>query len=161
MSRGSFTLRVGAVTGVCEQRHGLAAAAGLLALLTAACAVVPYPPLLLTTDELPADAFARCHDLLIARFGRLLVTDAAAFHLRTDWAPLPDREIAGQHRATLFREPDGLGVVVEARYLDKGWFGKLPAWTSPRPDARLEHELAELLGEALRSHDSPLDGSST
>ena len=141
-----------------ESRPSRLLALGLSGLLAGACATGSYEPLVLTADKLPADAFARCHDLLLTRFGRLVVMDASAFRLQTDWAPMSNSEIAGQQRATLFREPDGLGVVVEARYLDRGWFGRLPEWTPPRPDARLEGELVELLEGALVGEAEESDG---
>lgn len=141
-----------------ETRYWLPLAWGLSGLLATACAVGPYEPLVLTADKLPPDAFSRCHDLLLTRFGRLVVMDASAFRLQTGWAPMPNSDIAGQQRATLFREPDGLGVVVEARYLDRGWFGRLPEWTPPRPNARLEGELVELLEGALVGEQSDSDG---
>lgn len=117
-----------------------------LALALAACAVARYEPLVVTPAAgLPADAFARCVEVLRGRYGRVVVADAAAFRLQTDWVPGPDAELAQQLRASVFREGEGLGVVVEARYLRLGWFDRLPEWSAPRPDPALERDLAAAL----------------
>jgi hypothetical protein len=127
------------------------AAPSLLFAFAAACAVAPYDPLVVAPERgLPADAFERCIAVLHGRFQRIVLADADAFRLQTDWVPGPDPDVASQQRATVFRQGDGVGCLVEARYLRLGWFDRLPAWSAPRPDPDLERELGEALAQALR-----------
>jgi hypothetical protein len=122
---------------------------GLLAL--SPCCTAPYRPLRLQpVAELPGDAFARCKDVLRARYRRLAVADESRFLLQTDWAPGPIPDVACQQRATVFLDDGAVAVVVEARYLAMGWFDSHPDWTLPRPDDRLEEALGEALQQALR-----------
>lgn len=130
--------------------RGAAVLARLLAAwLAAGCASLPYEPYFVAPPGgLPADAFARCQQLLLVRFGRLLVDDSEGFRLQTGWAPV--RGQPGRQRATVFRQGPGIGLLVEASWLDGGWLGGPPTWTEPRADAALERELGQLIESALR-----------
>lgn len=128
-------------------RAGVAGVA-VLAALAAACGTVRYAPCPVATGTvLPADAFARCREVLVRDYGALVECDAAAFRLRSGWAPCQDPP--GERRAAVFRDAAGLAVVVELRWLSVPWFG-VPTWTAPRGDAAAERELAERLAAVLR-----------
>jgi hypothetical protein len=119
----------------------LAALAAHAALL-AACASPAYAPCPVELPgELPADAFARCRDVLLHRYGDLAVIDRNAFLLQTEWAPVQDPP--GERRASVFRDEKsgGLAVVVELRWLRAPLFG-MPSWSEPRGDDAAERELA-------------------
>ncbi len=121
----------------------VATAAGCAASAYSACPI-DFP------GGLPPHAFVACRDLLAARFGALVVVDAAAFRLQTGWVACSD--LQGERRASVFRQTDGavagLGVVVELRRLSEPLLG-LPRWTAPRGDAAAERELADLLRAAI------------
>ena len=117
----------------------------------AGCLAPGYSPYPLDLDQdLPADAFARCRDVLLRRFDVLTRSDPSAFQLQTGWAPSPDPP--GERRASVYRDPGrgrSLAVVVELRRLSTpilGW----PRWTEPRGDAASERVLAAALREALQ-----------
>lgn len=132
-------------------RASLAPAVLLLAVACSAPSYSPYP--LDLGDELPADAFARCREVLLRRYETLTRVDEAAFLLQTDWAS--SQEPPGERRASVFRDPDvpgSLSVVVELRRVKLPMFG-LPGWTEPRGDDAAERELAEVLREALSDPD--------
>ena len=97
---------------------------------------------------LPQDAFVRCRDELLYRFGGLVVVDADAFLLQTGWVPVADP--VGEQRASVFKTDDGrdLEVLVEFRWLATPWFG-VPKWTTGRGDQAAERELAVALREKL------------
>lgn len=117
-------------------------------LLAAACVTAPYEgyPLDLPA-ALPADAFARCRDVMAREYGGIDVDDPAAFLLRTRWAPVVDPP--GERRASLYRGGDArLVVVVELRRLTEPVFA-MPRWTEPRGWDAAERELAEDLREKL------------
>lgn len=127
----------------------------LAAAALAACAAPAYSPCPLDLGHaLPADAFARCRDVLLRRYDALTESDPQSFRLQTDWAPSQDPP--GERRASVYLDPvvdDSLAVVVELRYLRlPSWFG-LPGWTSPRGDAAAERELVEELRAALADPD--------
>jgi hypothetical protein len=127
-------------------------AAPALLLALGACVTQGYQPLRVEPKGgLPADAFARCESLLGARYRRLVEADAERFLLQTDWVAGPDRDVAGQVRATVYRDGDAIACIVEARYLTLGWLDKLPSWSSPRADAALERDLGDAIAAALSS----------
>ena len=127
-----------------------AARAALLTL--AACVTQGYQPLRVEpAGGLPQDAFARCQALLGARYRRLVEADAERFLLQTDWVAGPDRDVASQVRATVFRDGDAIACIVEARYLSLGWLDKLPSWSAARSDPALERELGDAIAAALAS----------
>jgi hypothetical protein len=105
---------------------------------------------------LPADAFDRCRAVFTARHLSLVEIDEAAFRLQTGWDALQVQGAAVQQRVSLFRHGDGLGLVVEVRHLQEGWFGGLPYWSAPGADEQLERELGQVLGAALSP--PPVDG---
>ncbi len=124
-------------------------AAAAVALVLSACAGV-YQPLSVPTEQpWPEDAFERCWEVLVARYGGFEATERDALFFRTTWAPMPDRRVAGQQRAVVRAADGGLVVFVEARYLTSGLLWGAPSWTSPRPAPHLERPLAGLLLEAL------------
>src|SRR5262245_54517533 len=119
----------------------------LFAALVPACAMAPYAPCPVDVPApLPADAFARCREVILRNYSGLVVADAVGFRLQTDWTPVADPQ--GERRATLYRETGttdgGLVVVVELRWLSAPWFGT-PNWTEPHGDAAAERELAQQL----------------
>jgi hypothetical protein len=130
------------------ERARVPAALALAAL--AACAG-PWRPFVVDAPEagLPADVFERCRAVLAARYRALTVADMAGFRLQTDWTALAVDDLAAQQRATVFRHGPGIGLLVEVRYLQIGWFDTLPSWSEPRPDRDLESELGALLATAL------------
>ena len=128
--------------------------AWLAAVVLAACVSPAYSPCPLDLGHaLPADAFARCRDVLLRRYDALTESDAENFRLQTAWSPSQDPP--GERRATVYLDTvvaDSLSVVVELRYVRLPWFG-LPGWTSPRGDAAAERELVEELRSALADPD--------
>ena len=127
-----------------------------LALLLTACALPPYEPFPIEPAEgLPGDAFVRCCDLLAARDLRIAERDPAAFRLQTHWGPVAGTRATAQQRVALFRHGNGLGLLVEVRYMRQGLLDGLPEWTNPRPDADLERELGDALTQALRAVAAP------
>lgn len=119
----------------------------------AACTLAPYAPCPVELDgPLPADAFALCKRVLVARFGPLLTADPQAFLLQTGWTAAADAQ--GERRAAVFLDQGGLAVVVESRWLAEPLIG-LPHWSAVRGDPVAERELAELLRTELRSAGSP------
>lgn len=122
-----------------------------LGLVLAGCAAPPYAPCPVELDQPPpADAFARCREVLLRRYQDLAVADEVGFRLQTEWVPVQDP--VGERRATVYREggaaSGGLVVVVELRWLAAPWFG-LPNWSQPRGDATAERALAAELQAAL------------
>ncbi|MCK5941729.1 MAG: hypothetical protein KAI24_07165 [Planctomycetes bacterium] len=119
-------------------------------LAVAGCGAVEYRPYPLDLDApLPADAFARCKDVLLRRCETLTRAEVEPFLLQTAWYASYDPP--GERRASVFRDPEvehGLAVVVELRRLSLPMFG-LPGWTEPRGDDAAERELAAALREAL------------
>src|SRR5688572_10574969 len=82
---------------------------GVLAVAFAACAAPPYEPCPVElTEPLPADAFARCRELLVREYGALVEVDQAAFRLQTCWLPIADPP--GERRATVFLDTGVLGA---------------------------------------------------
>ena len=128
---------------------------GGLALLLAVLAgcTVPYEPLRVASpSSLPEDAFDRCRNVLVARFGGVEHCDRQSFAMRTVWAPMPDLQVPGQQRAVVFEERGEICILVQARYLSTSLFGP-PSWSSPRPAAHLERQLGALLEAALEQPD--------
>jgi len=125
-----------------------------LSLLVAGCEAPGYSPYPLDfTEELPADAFARCRAVLLSQYGALTQADAAAFRFATAWQPVSDP--VGERRALVFRDStraDSLSIVVELRWLTVPLVG-VPHWTTARGDHRAERQLAELLRESLQDPD--------
>lgn len=117
----------------------------------AGCGTVGYSPYPLDLPhKLPADAFARCREVLLDRYGTLAHSDAHGFRLESAWQPVADPP--GERRATIYRDqqhPDSLAIVVELRRLAIPLVG-VPHWTSPRGDQAAERELAGWLRESLR-----------
>lgn len=121
--------------------------APLAALAFAACATSPYAACPVELDgPLPEDAFAQCKQVLVQRYGSLVIADEAAFRLQTDWQGTNDPP--GKRRATVFHDAEGLVVVVELRRLTEPLFG-LPEWGAVRGDAAAERELAGQLRKGL------------
>ncbi|MCA8951975.1 MAG: hypothetical protein KDE27_20870 [Planctomycetes bacterium] len=130
-----------------RELRSFAAAVGLALPFCAGCRSVAYAPCPVElATSLPADAFERCRGVLAGRFGPIALADPAGFLLETDWI-LVD-EPPGRRRASVFRDGDGLAVMVEARFLVEPPVG-LPYWSSVRGDPRAERELADLLAGAL------------
>lgn len=123
----------------------------LLLVVLGGCRALTYSPYPLDLDhDLPADAFARCREVLLRRFDVLTHSDPVAFQLQTGWAPSQDPP--GERRASVFLDPAfdrSLAVVVELRRLTTPFLG-LPRWTDPRGDAVAERALAAALREALK-----------
>lgn len=141
-------------------RHGRRRMLLAAILCAAACAVPPYDPFPIDpVGGLPADAFARCCDLLAARELRIAERDPASFRLQTHWGPMTNTRATAQQRVTLFRHGNGLGLLVEVRYMRQGLLDGLPEWTSARPDPELERELGDALSNALTLAAPPSAGS--
>jgi hypothetical protein len=123
-------------------------AASPAALLVAVgCSAIVYAPCPVDVPgPMPASAFARCHEVLVARYGAIAEAEPIAFRLQTDWVAV-DGE-AAERRASVFRDRCGLAVVVEARWLREPWFA-LPHWGEVRADPVAERELADALVAAL------------
>lgn len=101
------------------------------------------------TAPLPADAFLRCKNVLLARYGKLDVVDAERFLLQTPWVPVDDP--TGERRVAVFRDPEqpeDLAVVVELRWPEIPLVGP-PRWAEPRGDALAERALASELRQVL------------
>jgi hypothetical protein len=123
-----------------------AAAVALVAIAVGAC-TVRYRPCPVD-GPLPADAFVRCRDLLRAVCGPLAIADAEPLRLQTEWYEVPGRGL--ERRASVAHDGEGLGVVVEARWLRETLIGA-PEWSEVRVDRAAERELAERLAAALAS----------
>ncbi len=94
-------------------------------------------------------AFEVCRDVLLARFGRLTVTDRQSFKLQTDWTPVEQGGRVVRRRATVFSNARGdIAVLVEESLLTASVLGE-PRWTEPRGQASLELELGEAIETAL------------
>src|SRR5262245_23653359 len=91
------------------ERAGTAPGRALAALLVlGACQLSPYQPLVFQpVGGLPADAFARCRELLAVRYQRLCLVDPDGFRLQTDWIDGDESDVTSQVRATVFRERGG------------------------------------------------------
>ena len=121
-----------------------------VSLVLSACATPAYQPLRVDLPQgWPADSYARCRDLSRGRYRVLVVEDAQAFRLQTDWVAGPNPDVASQQRVTLFREGTSVACVVEVRYLGFAMFASIPSWSAPRADVRLEEELGDALRRAL------------
>lgn len=125
--------------------------AGALLLALASCATTGYSPYPLDLEhKLPADAFARCREVLLNHYDTIAYSDAQSFRLETEWLPTSDPP--GERRATVYRDEAraaSLAVVVELRRLTVPLIG-MPHWTTSRGDAYSERQLAEWLRESLR-----------
>ncbi|MCB9887617.1 MAG: hypothetical protein H6838_19150 [Planctomycetes bacterium] len=123
-------------------------AAVLVALAAAGCAV-PYRacPVELP-GPVPADAFARCRQALLARYGELAFAEPDPLRLQTDWVEVD--ELPGERRISVYADGAELSVVVEARWLRERWFDT-PEWSEVRADPATERQLARWLGEVLTS----------
>lgn len=134
------------------RRHLAASLLLAAAALAPGCATPAHAPRPIALPPVPPeDLFARCAEVLVQRFGRLPVADPGTFRLQTDWHAVTVGTQAVQRRALLFRDGEGLGLLVEARYLRGGWLGGQPSWTEPRPDPDAEREVAEVLAAAIGS----------
>lgn len=123
-------------------------AAWCLPALVAACAVAYRPCPVDVPGPLPADAFDRCREALLARYETLVLAQAQPLRLQTDWLDAP--EVRGERRVSVFTDEAGLAVVVEVRWLREPWFGA-PEWSSVRGDPAAEREVADWLRAALTS----------
>ena len=118
-----------------------------LCTLAAGCANLSYSPCPVELDgPMRADAFDITKQVLAARFGSLAFVDAATFRLQTGWVHAEGH--AGQRRATVFRDGDGLELIVEVRSIHEPLIG-LPHWGPSRGDSVAERELAAILGREL------------
>ncbi len=118
----------------------------LLAFVAAGCAVTYQPcPV---PGPVPVDAFARCRQALLTRYGELAFAEPEPLRLQTDWVEMAD--LPGERRISVFADGDGLGVVVEARWLRERMF-EPPEWSEVRADPAAERELARWLGDVLTS----------
>ena len=136
-----------------ERRHPPRLAALVAVAAVAACTAPRYAPYPFEVQQ-PLDerAFACCRRVLLRDYGALAVADAAEFRLQTTWTPAED--VAGERRATIYRElgpaggPDELAIVVEVRRVAVPVLGA-PGWTEPRGDELAERALARQLAGAL------------
>lgn len=119
---------------------------GVLALSVGAC-TVRYRPCPVA-GPLPPDAFERCRDLLRAVCGPLAIADSQPLRLQTEWFEVADRGL--ERRVSVAQEGEGLGVVVEARWLRETLTGA-PEWSEVRIDRAAERQLADRLEAALAS----------
>jgi hypothetical protein len=135
----------------CRTRAAASFCAVSVAALAAACASGSYSPYPLALDGgLPPDAFARCRELLLVRFGALAVDDEPGFRLQTAW--IATANPPGERRATVYREriadTDELAIVVELRRITVPLVGA-PHWTESYGDDAAERALARELEQVL------------
>lgn len=121
--------------------------------LAAACASPPYEPCPVPWQgPLPPDVFQRCREQLLRGYPGLLVADAEPLRLQTAWLATSDPP--GERRAAVFlddrRQPPGLAVVVELRWLRESWI-TTPGWSEVHGDDAAERELAAAIAAALKA----------